>query len=116
MKKTLRWAPVLVLVALAAALAQTPEDEPPVVTSSGPSTASSQWDVRLPSGKLQRDEIAKAEHEANVKDASKLADMAQDLKESIEKDDKYVLSLTTLKKAEEIEKLARKIRARMRHD
>lgn len=111
MKKTLRWAPVFVAVALAAALAQAPEDQPPVTTtSSGPP------DVRLPSGKLQRDEIAKAEHAANLKDASKLADLAQDLKESIEKDDRYVLSLTTMKKAEEIEKLAWKIRDRMRHD
>jgi predicted type IV restriction endonuclease len=42
--------------------------------------------------------------------------MAQDLRESIEKDDRFVLSLQTLKKTEDIEKLVKKIRTRLRHD
>lgn len=109
MKYALQRAPFVLAFGLALSLAQTPQDEPPLAPAS-------QSDVRLPSGKLQRDEILKAEHEANVKDAVKLADLAQDLKESIEKDDQYVLSLTTLKKAEDIEKLAKKIRARLRHE
>jgi len=97
------------LLAVALGIAQGPQDTPPLAPSG-------QSDVRLPNGKLQRDEILKAEHEANVKDAAKLLDLAQDLKESVERDDAYVLSLSTLKKAEEIEKLARKIRSRLRHD
>ena len=73
-------------------------------------------DFRLPSGKLQRDEILKAEHEQNIKDAAKLVELAGDLKETLEKEDRFVFSLTTVKKTEDIEKLARKIRTRLRHD
>jgi hypothetical protein len=70
--------------------------------------------ARLPNGKLQRDEILKAEHEQNLKDAAKLVDLAQELKEEMEKNDRYVLSISTLKKTDDIEKLVRKIRSRMR--
>ncbi len=56
------------------------------------------------------------EHEQNLKDAAKLADLAGELKEAMEKEDRFVFSLNTMKKAEEIEKLAHKIRSRMRHD
>jgi hypothetical protein len=70
---------------------------------------------RLPNGKLQRDEILKAEREANIKDANQLAELAGQLKEEIEKNDRFVFSISTLKKTDEIEKLAKRIRARMRH-
>ena len=73
-------------------------------------------DVQLPNGKWQRDEILKAEHQQNLKDAAKLADLADELKEAMEKEGRYVFSLNTMKKAEEIERLAHKIRSRMRHD
>jgi hypothetical protein len=73
-------------------------------------------DIQLPNGKSQRDEILKAEHEQNLKDAAKLAEMADELKEAMEKQDRFVFSINTMKKAEEIEKLAHRIRARMRHD
>jgi hypothetical protein len=73
-------------------------------------------DVQLPNGKSQRDEILRVEHEQNLKDAAKLADLADQLKEAMEKEDRFVFSLNTMKKAEEIEKLAHKIRSRMRHD
>ena len=73
-------------------------------------------DIQLPNGKSQRDEILKAEHEQNLKDAAKLIDLADELKQSLEKEDRFVFSLNTVKKTEEIEKLARKIRTRMRHD
>lgn len=73
-------------------------------------------DVQLPNGKLQRDEILKAEHEQNVKDAARLAELAQQLQLELEKNDRFVLSLDTLKKTDEIEKLAKKIRSRLRHN
>jgi len=73
-------------------------------------------EVRLPSGKLQRDEILKAEHEQNVKDAAQLSELAQQLQQDLEKEDRFVLSISTLKKTEDIEKLARKIRTRLRHN
>jgi hypothetical protein len=73
-------------------------------------------DVRLPNGKLQLDEILKEEHEQNIKDAARLTELAQQLQQDLEKYDYTVLSMSTLKKTEDIEKLARKIRIRLRHD
>ena len=80
------------------------------------SQSEDQTDVRLPNGKVQRDEILKAEHEQNLKDAGQLADLAEDLKLELEKNDRYVLSISTLKKTDEIEKLVKKIRSRLRHN
>ena len=75
-----------------------------------------QDDVKLPNGKSQIDEILKVEREQNIKDAAKLADLADELKQAIEKEDRFVFSLNTVKMTEDIEKLARKIRTRMRHE
>ena len=72
-------------------------------------------DVKLPNGKSQRDEILKAEHEENLKDAARLVELSQNLKADLEKSDTFVLSMGTIKKTDDIEKLVRKIRSRMRH-
>jgi hypothetical protein len=72
-------------------------------------------EVILPSGKKQSDEILKAEHVQNLKDASDLVELAQQLKLDLEKNDRYVVSISTIKKTDDIEKLAKRIRARMRH-
>ncbi len=72
-------------------------------------------DIRLPSGKSQRDEILRVERERNIQDAKELAELADQLKEEIEKDDRFVFSISALKKTDEIEKLAKRIRSRMRH-
>ena len=73
-------------------------------------------DPKLPNGKSQRDEILKAEHEQNLKDAAQLAQLADELKQDLEKNDRFVLSLATLKKMDDIEKLVKKIRSRLRHN
>ena len=73
-------------------------------------------DQRLPNGKLQRDEILKAELAANIKDAAELAELADQLKVDLEKNDRFVLSMATLKKTDDIEKLAKRIRSRLRHN
>ena len=73
-------------------------------------------DVTLPNGKSQRDEILKAEHQQNLKDAAELAELADQLKIDLEKNDRYVLSMATIKKTDDIEKLAKRIRARLRHN
>ena len=72
-------------------------------------------DVRLPNGKTQQEEILKADHERDLKDAAQLIELAEGLKEELEKNDQHVLSLSSLKKTEEIEKLAKRIRSRLRH-
>ena len=73
-------------------------------------------DVILPNGKSQKEEILKAEHRQNIKDATDLAELAEQLKIDLEKNDRYIVSMATLKKTDDIEKLAKRIRARLRHN
>jgi hypothetical protein len=72
-------------------------------------------DTQLPNGKSQRAEILKAEREQNIKDAAQIADLAKDLQQELEKNESYVLSMSSLKKTDDIEKLAKRIRGRLRH-
>jgi hypothetical protein len=69
---------------------------------------------RLPNGRLQRDEILKAEHEKSLQDASELMKLAQDLKTDLEKSTAFVVSVGAIKKTEDIEKLAKRIRGRLK--
>ena len=102
MKSVLRYCAVVVLTAatLPPAISQLP--------------VGAGQDRRLPNGKSQQEEILKADHEKNLRDAAELADLAQELKEDLEKNDRHVLSVSSLKKTDEIEKLIKKIRSRLR--
>ena len=71
-------------------------------------------DVRLPNGKLQRDEIVKSEYEKSLQDAAELIRLSEDLKADLEKNSAFVVSIPSIKRTEEIEKLAKRIRARMK--
>lgn len=73
-------------------------------------------DVKLPNGKSQKDEILKAEYAQNLKDAEELVQLSEELRDSLTKNDRYVLSLADLKKTEDIEKLVKKIRGRLRRN
>jgi hypothetical protein len=70
--------------------------------------------VRLPSGRLQQDEILKAEHEKNVEDMAQLIKLAEELQDEMLKNDRHVLSLGSLKKTDEIEKLIKRVRSRLK--
>lgn len=70
--------------------------------------------VRLPNGKLQSDAILKADYEKSLEDSRELARLADELKMDLEKSDRYVLSIQIIKKTEQIEKLAKRIRERMK--
>jgi hypothetical protein len=72
-------------------------------------------DIRLPNGRLQRDEILKVEYQKSLEDARELSKLADELKLDLEKNDRNVLSIGTLKKTEEIEKIAKRIRDRLKH-
>lgn len=74
----------------------------------------SRGDQRLPSGKSQKEEILKAEHQKSLRDVAELVKLAAELKTDLEKNDYHVLSLRAVKKTEEIEKLARRIKSRLR--
>ncbi len=69
---------------------------------------------RLPDGRLQSEAILKAEHERSLEDAAKLHELATSLKKELEEQDYHVLSVSALRKTEEIERLARRIRSRLR--
>jgi hypothetical protein len=79
-----------------------------------PAQIGGEGDAKLPNGKSQRDEILKADHEKNLKDAADLVELTQQLQLEIEKNDAFVFSLSALKKTDDIEKLVKKIRARLR--
>jgi hypothetical protein len=87
---------------------------PPQTRPDWPLPSSEGPDVRLPSGKSQRQEILKADFEKSKVEAGELVSLTQQLKEELEKGEHQVLNLRTLKKVEEIEKLARRIKERMR--
>jgi len=72
-----------------------------------------QDDAPLPDGKSKQDEILKADHEKDLKDAAQLIELAEQLKQDLEKNDRHVLSISTVKKTEEIEKLAKHIHSRL---
>jgi hypothetical protein len=71
-------------------------------------------DVKLPNGKSQQEEILKADHQKTLDDASELVKLAEQLQDDLIREDRHVLSISTLKKTEDIEKLARKIRTRLK--
>jgi hypothetical protein len=67
----------------------------------------------FPGGKDLKDELLKAEHEKSIKDAEQLIKLSQELRDELEKNTRYVLSISSIKKTEEIEKLAKRIRGRI---
>jgi hypothetical protein len=72
-----------------------------------------QEDVKLPNGKSQREEILKDEHQKSLRDIKEILEQAGQLQAELEKGDYMVLSVSSLRKAERIEKLARQIRTRL---
>ena len=50
-----------------------------------PRERSSDSDTRLPNGKPQQDEILKADHERDLKDAAQLIELSQQLKQELER-------------------------------
>jgi hypothetical protein len=101
----------LALILLCASFAQIPQPhgEPPIWIDDP-----KEPDGRLPDGKSQKEEILKADYKKNLEEAAELAKLAADLKADLEKNTRYVVSLQTLKKTDEIEKLAKSIRGRLK--
>ena len=71
--------------------------------------------------KIEQDMEDRRFHEANKhrqeeirQDTQKLFQLASDLKAAVEKTDENVMSLEVIKKAEEVEKLAKKIKGKMK--
>jgi hypothetical protein len=94
---------MLALVLAAMTLAQRP-----------PRVPSEPEEIKLPDGRSQMEEILKADHQQSLRDAGELLKLSEALKIDLEKNDRHVLSVGTLKKLDEIEKLAKKIRGRLK--
>lgn len=71
-------------------------------------------DDRLPNGKSRSDAIAQSEHKKALQEAEQLLEMARNLKSQIDKAGSYVVPVNAVRTTEEIEKLARKIRGRLK--
>jgi hypothetical protein len=69
---------------------------------------------KLPNGKSQHEAILKEDYRKNVEDAAQLARLSQELKDDLDKDDAHVVSVKTLKKLDDIERLAKNIRGRLK--
>jgi hypothetical protein len=71
-------------------------------------------DDQLTNGKPRQEEILKLDHKKNLEDAAAMAKLAEEVSEELEKDDRFVMSLKTLKKLDEIERLAKAVRGRLK--
>ena len=71
-------------------------------------------DVRLPNGKSQKDAISKQAHEEALKDVESLIRLAEDLRDELKHSGEFVVAVSSLRKTEEIEKLARHIRGKLK--
>jgi hypothetical protein len=69
---------------------------------------------KLPDGRSQKEEILKSDHARSLRDADELMKLSEELKIDLEKNDRHVLSVATLKKLDEMEKLVKRIRGRMK--
>jgi len=58
--------------------------------------------------------MAKEQHEQALKDANELISIAQQLRDELQKAGDYVVPFSSVKKTEQIEKLAKRIRGRLR--
>ncbi|MBV8072441.1 MAG: hypothetical protein JO270_21235 [Acidobacteriaceae bacterium] len=96
--------------AVIARQAQQPQPEPHEREGFPPNSE----DRKLPNGKSQKDAIAKDDHEKALKDAEDLVAMAEQLRDELKRAGDYVVPVSSVKKTEEIEKLARKIRGRLK--
>ena len=101
----------LILLAAMALAAFPAQDRLPFPDS--PNRKEEREDARLPNGKSQRDEILKADYKRNLEDAAEMAKLASEIKDDLEKSDRYAVSVKTLKKLDDVAKLSRNIRGRL---
>lgn len=87
---------------------QGPPGEPPLPPEPNP-----EKDDRLPNGKSRSILLAEEQHKRAIEEADELVKMAQDLRKQLGEASKYVVPLSAIRKTEDIEKLARKIRGRL---
>ena len=69
---------------------------------------------KLPDGRSQKEEILKADHQKSVDEAGELMRLSEELKIELERNDRHGHSVGMLKKLDEMEKLVKRIRGRLK--
>ncbi len=70
---------------------------------------------RLPDGTLQSEAILKDDQKKMLADAAKLVELSTEIEAELKKNDRFVLSVGLLKKLDDVEKTARRMRGRHNH-
>ena len=112
MHGTRRGALVLLAAGLAPGRPQFPDQQIPQQPRRRPGDP--EPDEKLPNGKSQKDAIAKENHKKALNDAEELVKLVQALQDELQKAGDFVVPVNTLRRTEEIEKLARRIRGRLK--
>ena len=64
--------------------------------------------------KIKTEDILKEDYKNSLKDAGELVKLAEEIKSDLEKNDMHILSVATLKKTEDIERVAHRLRTRLK--
>jgi hypothetical protein len=71
-------------------------------------------DAKLPNGKSQKNAIAEDQHKKAIAEADQLVKLAQQLRDELSKAGDFVVPVSSIRRTEAIEKLAKQIRSRLR--
>ncbi len=94
---------------------QPPPHKPPPPSATGLPDANSQMEMREQKTSQQKFEAANAARKKQIADDSaRLLKLAADLKAEVDKTSKDTLSLTVIRKADEIERLAHAVKEKMK--
>jgi len=104
----------VVLATACSAFAQFPDDLPGQSRAPESADRNKPDDAKLPNGKSRADAIAADEHKKAIEEANELVAAAQKLRDEIKDAGKFVVPVTAVRRTEEIEKLAKRIRGRLR--
>ncbi|MGC2108818.1 MAG: hypothetical protein WA655_04830 [Candidatus Korobacteraceae bacterium] len=93
--------------------AQTDQPKPPLHgVSPSPSSAEDAWEAQQRKEMLKKRNVERQQE--LKKDTEKLLELATELKQSVDKSNENTLSLDVIKKADQIEKLAKSIKDKMK--
>lgn len=71
-------------------------------------------DLKMPDGTSRKEALLKADHRKSLEEAQELSRLSVELQADLEREDRHILSLATLKKLDRMEKLVKNIRSRMK--
>jgi len=78
-----------------------------------PTTTAPERDT-LPNGKSRKLELIKDDHQKSLEDVAAIIRLAEELEAELQENTEHVVSLDSMRKAEEIEDLSKKLQKRMK--